>query len=477
MAEYDGKVFTGDKMKPVLDNLATEYTKKISWGLCSSNTATKTVTVGSKKTFSLDAGAVIAITFAGSVQADSTLNVNSTGAKNIIFQGSNITSGIVNSGDTVFLEYTGQAWKLIDTGHTHRAIKVGGVEKLSSTSSTPLDFTGDGSVTVTYENNAVKIHGDATDISGKQDTISWYNGSSATAIKVGPVVVRAGSNVTFTESSTNGVNISATDTTYDAADDSNLGLVKVQEVISSTTGYSGKIAILSGSVGAGKIYVKDATATTGGVLTDALAVKLNGIEAGATNYRPQYYTETNTEATLDPQSLIIAATETAFNGEVGFTNNVSFDNTVAFEDAVTVGSTIDLGDSATADTKAITDNSTNVATTAFVQSLIADKQIGAATFKGSVGTGASDVLTPDSGNTPFSSLTDYKKGWYWVVATAGTYCGSNGTGGYSCEAGDFIFCVNDKASSYSSNDFSVIQNNIEIITTSEVTTLWNAAFN
>ena len=72
-------------------------------------------------------------------------------------------------------------------------------------------------------------------------------------------------------------------------------------------------------------------------------------------------------------------------------------------------------------------------------------QVGAAMFKGTVNAG-----------TDISGLTDYSKGWYWVVATAGTYVGQ------TCEVGDFIFCISDYNSAYSANDFSVVQNNIDM---------------
>lgn len=87
---------------------------------------------------------------------------------------------------------------------------------------------------------------------------------------------------------------------------------------------------------------------------------------------------------------------------------------------------------------------------------IAAAQIGAATFKGTVDTG-----------TDISGLSTYSKGWYWVVATAGTYVGQ------TCEVGDMIFCINDYNSSFKNSDFSVIQNNLDLssITNSEIDTI------
>lgn len=64
---------------------------------------------------------------------------------------------------------------------------------------------------------------------------------------------------------------------------------------------------------------------------------------------------------------------------------------------------------------------------------------------------------------PFAP-TDYKKGWYWIVGTAGTYVGE------ACEVGDMIFALSDYVSAYSANDFAVIQTNLDIasITNAEI---------
>lgn len=87
-------------------------------------------------------------------------------------------------------------------------------------------------------------------------------------------------------------------------------------------------------------------------------------------------------------------------------------------------------------------------TTQQMNDAIATATTGAAKFQGTVS--ANSTITGSS----------YKKGWYWVVKTAGSYIGQ------TCEPGDMIFAVNDKASSYSAADFSIVQNNITTITSS-----------
>ena len=98
---------------------------------------------------------------------------------------------------------------------------------------------------------------------------------------------------------------------------------------------------------------------------------------------------------------------------------------------------------------AASSTSTNLPTSAAVESriqaAIAQAEVGSAAFQGVV-----------NSNTDISGLSDYKKGWYWVVGTAGTYVGQ------TCEVGDFIFCVSDKASAYAAADFKVVQANIDM---------------
>ena len=141
-----------------------------------------------------------------------------------------------------------------------------------------------------------------------------------------------------------------------------------------------------------------------------------------------------------------------------FTANQSGDTTVnivesdptvpAYVKAITgIDNTITAGSS-----------STNIPTAAAVESrittAISEAQVGAATFRGTVSAG-----------TDISGLTTYKAGWYWLVATAGTYVGQ------PCEVGDHIYCVADFSSAYKDSDFSVVQANVTSITNAEIDTI------
>lgn len=149
------------------------------------------------------------------------------------------------------------------------------------------------------------------------------------------------------------------------------------------------------------------------------------------------------------------------------------------------------------------DSSTQIATTAFVDTAIVQSDwnqttttakdyiknkptLGAAAAKGVVTSISSDstdlptvtavkgyVDTAVTGATAYQGIapttfapTNYKAGWYWVIGTAGTYCGQ------ICEAGDMIFCKT-AASTYAAADFDVVQTNLDItsITNAEIDTI------
>ena len=106
----------------------------------------------------------------------------------------------------------------------------------------------------------------------------------------------------------------------------------------------------------------------------------------------------------------------------------------------------------TAPTATAGTNTTQIATTAFVQNAVSTAVTGAVAYQG---------IAPTS-----FAPTNYKAGWYWIVGTAGTYCGQ------VCEAGDMIFCKTG-ASTYSASDFDVVQTNLDItsITNADIDTI------
>lgn len=105
-----------------------------------------------------------------------------------------------------------------------------------------------------------------------------------------------------------------------------------------------------------------------------------------------------------------------------------------------------------ATTPASSDNSTRIATTAFVTSAISAALTGSMRYKGAAAS--------------FSAITgtSYKIGWYWIVSTAGTFAGQ------SCEVGDMVVANSDKGSAASNDHFDIIQSNIDYVTADDVKT-------
>ena len=230
----------------------------------------------------------------------------------------------------------------------------------------------------------------------------------------------------------------------------------------------------------------DATADAHGLMTAAMVTKLNGIDTGAEVNVIETVKVNGTALTPSSKAVnITVPTKTSdITNDSGFitsddvpegaaasTTTPKMNGTAAVgtETAFARGDHVHPSDTAKANlasptftgtpkapTAAAGTNTTQIATTAFVSTAIANAQTGAAMFQGTV-TKASDI----------SGLTAYKKGYYWLVQTAGTYAGQ------ACEAGDMIFAIADYSSSYKAADFTVIQNNMDVraITNAEIDTI------
>lgn len=132
----------------------------------------------------------------------------------------------------------------------------------------------------------------------------------------------------------------------------------------------------------------------------------------------------------------------------------------ATNDKVTIGITASnvttaLGN--TAVNRATADASgNNIASTYATKSELGSATAGALQYKGTVA--AESTITGAA----------YKKGWYYVVSTAGTYVGK------VCEVGDMLIAKQDKTST-PANDWDAVQSNIEVLSNSEIDALWAAA--
>lgn len=99
------------------DNNTTYTNPKLGHGYASSTAGTSPAFTAAVSNFTLNGGngGFIAIKFSAAVPASATLNVNSTGAKNIYWKNAAITAGVIQQGDTAFLIYDGTRYQLLGT--------------------------------------------------------------------------------------------------------------------------------------------------------------------------------------------------------------------------------------------------------------------------------------------------------------------------------------------------------------------------
>ena len=260
----------------------------------------------------------------------------------------------------------------------------------------------------------------------------------------------AGSNVTLTPDATNDkVTIAATDTTYSdftgatVSEAGTHGLVpappmqltsaRIHQLVltgigsweslgmgktidTTSTPDVFKILLKAGTTTISEIDLGMASTTTPGIMSHQDKTKLDGIASGA---------EVNVNADWNSSS-----------GDSQILNKPTL-GTAAAKDTVS----------------SISSDSNNVPTVTAVKNYVSTAVTGAAAFQGTAPT----TFAP----------TNYKAGYYWVVGTAGTYCGE------TCEAGDMIFATADYSSAYSASDFDVVQTNLDItsITNAEIDTI------
>ena len=97
------------------DNNTTYTNPKLGKGYASSTAGTSPAFTAAISNYTLDGGngGFIAVKFSADVPANATLNVNSTGAKNIYWKNVAITAGVIQSGDTALLMYDGTRYQLL----------------------------------------------------------------------------------------------------------------------------------------------------------------------------------------------------------------------------------------------------------------------------------------------------------------------------------------------------------------------------
>ena len=97
-----------------IDNNTTYTPQSLGFGYATCTTAeTTTAKTSTLSNYSLITNGIVSVYFQYAVPANSTLNINSKGAKPIYYNGSAITDGIINAGDTATFIYDGTNYNLI----------------------------------------------------------------------------------------------------------------------------------------------------------------------------------------------------------------------------------------------------------------------------------------------------------------------------------------------------------------------------
>lgn len=213
---------------------------------------------------------------------------------------------------------------------------------------------------------------------------------------------------------------------------------------------AGKVSVAADATG--KITITGAATTAasgsanGTIAIDGVDVAVKGLGSAAYTASTAYATAAQgTKAdnavpnTTTVNGHALSANVTVTKADVGLGNVTNESKTTMFSSPTFTGTPA-------APTAAAGDSSTQIATTAFVQTEIGNKISAAQAlrFKGTIGTDGDVTQLPAS----------HTVGDTYVVKTAGNYAGEG------CEAGDMIFCVNTGTIA-SNADWSVIQRNLD----------------
>ena len=206
-------------------------------------------------------------------------------------------------------------------------------------------------------------------------------------------------------------------------------------ITSDTAVASGDKIVVTDSSDSSKL-IRTGISFDGSTETKALTPKGTWVSFSASGHThdDRYYTETEVDGLLDGKS------DTSHTHDDRYYTETEMDTALGLKAPLASPS---LTGTPTAPTAADGTNTTQIATTAFVQS--AFKANDAMIFKGTIGS---------SGATVTALPNTHTHGWTYKVATAGTYAGQ------TCEIGDMVICVKDGTSA-SNSDWAVIQSNVD----------------
>lgn len=359
------------------------------------------------------------------------------GAKTGIF-----ASGVkVNpsTSEVVATKFTGALVGNADTATKLAASKTINVQDADATNTgTAASFDGSANATIKLPST---IKADITgDISGNAGTATKL----ATARDI---------NVSDADATNTGTKISF--------DGSGNGTIKLPATIKATL--TGNASTATKLAAAKNINIQDADGTNTGTaasfdgsaaatikLPATIKATLTGNADTATKLKTGRSLKTKLDSTTavtfdgsaDQDTIPVTGVLPIANGGTGSSTK----NFVDLTSAQSIGGVKTFTSSPVVPTPSAEDNSTKVATTAFVESEI-DRKITAAqalVFKGTLGTGGTVTALPNT----------HKVGWLYVVSTAGTYAGQ------VCEIGDYIVCVADGTAANNAH-WNVLQKNID----------------
>lgn len=256
----------------------------------------------------------------------------------------------------------------------------------------------------------------------------------------------------------------STATTYGAGTSSNYGHVKLSDATNGTA------AAASGGTAATPKAVADALAAAEAYADDAISDWEGGTQSANTVYAgpasgsaaaPTFRALTADDVPNHSTGKLTSGTLGVARGGTGASTlgagvvYHSASGTGALSIATAANLVSAIGNSAV--NRATADASgNNIANTYATKSELSTATAGALQYKGTASASA-DITD-----------TSYKKGWYWVIDTAGTFAG------HVCEVGDMLIAKQDKTAT-PANDFDAIQSNIETLSNSEIDALWAAA--
>lgn len=190
--------------------LSDTYVNTLPYNTCSTaaGTAAKTVSAG---TFSLETGAMVVVKFTtANTAANPTLNVSSTGAKAIYYNGEAISKDYLKANKVYQFIYNGTQWDLVGdtysdmTGATSSAAGKAGLVPAPAAGKQASFLRGDGTWVVptdtkyTHPTTAGNKHIPSGGASGQilkwsaDGTAAWGDESSGTSIESGPYLPAAG---------------------------------------------------------------------------------------------------------------------------------------------------------------------------------------------------------------------------------------------------------------------------------------------